>query len=115
MHAGRAALSDYVLNPDEERSGLHRQGRVSDFERTRRHVLVRQDFAGKSVRRVNLSFPHLFSRGVSSFAGNLLGTPVQHRGAAERRHYGTTVPLQLVGEDWKPISRLKPQVNNNSR
>ncbi|XP_026171154.1 disintegrin and metalloproteinase domain-containing protein 12 isoform X1 [Mastacembelus armatus] len=44
-----------------------------------------------------------------SAEGNLLSTTVQHRPTAEQKHYGTTVPLQLVGQDWKPISQLKSQ------
>ncbi|TNN73858.1 hypothetical protein EYF80_015875 [Liparis tanakae] len=34
---------------------------------------------------------------------------VRHRPTARQKHYGTTVPLQLVGRDWKPIGRLRPQ------
>ncbi|XP_068439208.1 disintegrin and metalloproteinase domain-containing protein 12 [Clinocottus analis] len=41
--------------------------------------------------------------------GNLLSTTAPHRPTAKQKHYGTTVPLQLVGQDWKPISRLKSQ------
>ncbi|XP_074519639.1 disintegrin and metalloproteinase domain-containing protein 12 [Halichoeres trimaculatus] len=44
-----------------------------------------------------------------SAEGNHVGTNVQHRPTAKQKHYGTTVPLQLVGQDWKPISQLKPQ------
>ncbi|XP_022049875.1 disintegrin and metalloproteinase domain-containing protein 12 [Acanthochromis polyacanthus] len=42
-----------------------------------------------------------------SVEGSLLSTSVQHR--PKQKHYGTTVPLQLVGQDWKPISQLKSQ------
>ncbi|CAJ1080241.1 disintegrin and metalloproteinase domain-containing protein 12-like isoform X1 [Xyrichtys novacula] len=41
--------------------------------------------------------------------GDHVGTTVRHRPTAKQKHYGTTVPLQLVGQDWKPISQLKPQ------
>lgn len=51
---------------------------------------------------------------IFSFTGNLLSTTVQHRPTAKQKHYGTTVPLQLVGQDWKPISQLKSQVKNSS-
>lgn len=51
---------------------------------------------------------------VPSLTGNLLRATVQHRQTAKQKHYGTTVPLQLVGQDWKPISQLKSQVKNNS-
>ncbi|XP_038592192.1 disintegrin and metalloproteinase domain-containing protein 12-like [Micropterus salmoides] len=44
-----------------------------------------------------------------SAEGNHLSTPLLHRPTAKQKHYGTTVPLQLVGQDWKPISQLKSQ------
>ncbi|KAM8836151.1 disintegrin and metalloproteinase domain-containing protein 12 isoform 3-T3 [Spinachia spinachia] len=44
-----------------------------------------------------------------SAEGNLLSTTLKHRPTARQKHYGTTVPLQLVGRDWKPISRLGSQ------
>lgn len=50
---------------------------------------------------------------IFSFAGDLRSTTVQHRPTAKQKHYGTTVPLQLVGQDWKPVSQLKPQVKNS--
>ncbi|XP_075999625.1 disintegrin and metalloproteinase domain-containing protein 12 [Genypterus blacodes] len=37
------------------------------------------------------------------------GLNVQRRPTAKQKHYGTTVPLQLVGQDWKPVSSLKSQ------
>ncbi|XP_034050390.1 disintegrin and metalloproteinase domain-containing protein 12-like [Thalassophryne amazonica] len=37
------------------------------------------------------------------------GTTLQHRPTAKQKHYGTTVPLQLVGQDWKPFSQQKSQ------
>ncbi|XP_028990260.1 disintegrin and metalloproteinase domain-containing protein 12-like [Betta splendens] len=42
---------------------------------------------------------------------NLLSTTAEPRAAAaaRRRLYGTTVPLQLVGRDWKSIEQLKAQ------
>ena len=49
-----------------------------------------------------------------SFTGSLLSTTVQHRPTAKQKHYGTTVPLQLVGKEWKPTSQLPIQVNNSS-
>ncbi|XP_034563027.1 disintegrin and metalloproteinase domain-containing protein 12-like isoform X2 [Notolabrus celidotus] len=48
-------------------------------------------------------------RPVTSHLGNHVGTNVQHRPTAKQKHYGTTVPLQRVERDWKPISQLKPQ------
>lgn len=50
---------------------------------------------------------------IFSLTGNRL--TVQHRPTAKQKHYGITVPLQLVGQDWKPISQLKSQVNNCSK
>ncbi|XP_034426097.1 disintegrin and metalloproteinase domain-containing protein 12-like [Hippoglossus hippoglossus] len=45
----------------------------------------------------------------TSAEGNLSSTTDRHTPTAKQKHYGTTVPLQLVGQDWKPISSLKPQ------
>ncbi|XP_077407311.1 disintegrin and metalloproteinase domain-containing protein 12 isoform X2 [Vanacampus margaritifer] len=33
----------------------------------------------------------------------------QHRPTAKQKHYGTTIPLQLVGQDWKPMHLLQTQ------
>ncbi|KAL3967888.1 NLR family CARD domain-containing protein 3 [Sarotherodon galilaeus] len=46
---------------------------------------------------------------LKSVKGNPPSTVVPHRPTARQKHYGTTVPLQLVGKDWKPISQLKSQ------
>ncbi|KAF3704281.1 Disintegrin and metalloproteinase domain-containing protein 12 [Channa argus] len=43
--------------------------------------------------------------------GSLLRTTAQDRSTAKKKHYGTTVPLQLIGQDWKTISLLKSQSN----
>ncbi|KAI4807439.1 hypothetical protein KUCAC02_027246, partial [Chaenocephalus aceratus] len=40
---------------------------------------------------------------------SLLSMTVQHRPTAKQKHYGTTVPLQLVGKEWKPTSQLPIQ------
>lgn len=45
-----------------------------------------------------------------SFTGNPLRTAAQHGATAKQKHYDTAVPLQLVGEEWKPVSQLKSQV-----
>ncbi|CAB1416665.1 unnamed protein product, partial [Pleuronectes platessa] len=45
----------------------------------------------------------------TSAEGNLSSTADRHTPTAKQKHYGTTVPLQLVGQDWKPIGSLKPQ------
>jgi len=56
----------------------------------------------------------VFSHGVLIFfAGNPLSPSVRHRPAAKQKHYGTTVPLQLVGQDWKPVGRLRSQVKRS--
>ncbi|KAA8581420.1 hypothetical protein FQN60_003001 [Etheostoma spectabile] len=44
-----------------------------------------------------------------SVEGNVWSATVQHRPTAKQKHYGITVPLQLVGQDWKPINQLKSQ------
>uniref|UniRef100_UPI003AAC84A6 disintegrin and metalloproteinase domain-containing protein 12 n=1 Tax=Centroberyx gerrardi TaxID=166262 RepID=UPI003AAC84A6 len=44
-----------------------------------------------------------------SSEGNVLSTTVRHRPTARQKHYGTTVPFLLVGQDWKPLSLLKSQ------
>ncbi|KAM7370644.1 hypothetical protein PAMP_010173 [Pampus punctatissimus] len=41
--------------------------------------------------------------------GDHLSATVQRRQTAKQKHYGTTVPLQLIGQDWKPISQIKSQ------
>ncbi|XP_037836939.1 disintegrin and metalloproteinase domain-containing protein 12-like isoform X2 [Kryptolebias marmoratus] len=41
--------------------------------------------------------------------GNPLRTAGQHGATARQKHYETTVPLQLVGGEWKPVSQLKSQ------
>ncbi|KAF3853751.1 hypothetical protein F7725_014439 [Dissostichus mawsoni] len=45
----------------------------------------------------------------TSAEGSLLSTTVQHSPTAKQKHYGTTVPLQLVGKEWKPTSQLPIQ------
>ncbi|XP_029384136.1 disintegrin and metalloproteinase domain-containing protein 12 isoform X2 [Echeneis naucrates] len=45
----------------------------------------------------------------TSAQGNLLNPTFQRSPTTRQTHYGTTVPLQLVGHDWKPISQLKSQ------
>ncbi|XP_061788037.1 disintegrin and metalloproteinase domain-containing protein 12-like [Nerophis lumbriciformis] len=43
------------------------------------------------------------------------GSPsVQHRPTAKLKHYQTTVPLQLVGQDWKPIHQIQSQSHPTS-
>lgn len=89
-------------------------------EKKRKKVPVRRQHSGLTLLKIckkskTLKFFVLFSRAASSFAGNLLGTTVQHRQKAKQGPYGTTVPLQLVGKDWNPISKLKPQVSHNRR
>lgn len=49
---------------------------------------------------------------IFSFTG--LGKRVQGGSTAKQKHYGTTVPLQLVGQEWKPVSQLQSQVGNSS-
>ncbi|KAF7661478.1 hypothetical protein LDENG_00260940 [Lucifuga dentata] len=39
---------------------------------------------------------------------------IQQRPTAKHKHYGTTVPRQLVGQDWKPFSLLKNQSHSAS-
>lgn len=39
------------------------------------------------------------------------GETDQRRPTAKQRHYGTTVPLQLLGGDWRPVEQLKSQVS----
>lgn len=51
------------------------------------------------------------------FVASLTGDPLrtaQHRLTAKQKHFGTTVPLQLVGQDWKPVSQLESQVKDNT-
>lgn len=57
-------------------------------------------------------YSHMVFIFFSSFfiTGNLLSPTLQHRPTAKQKHYGTTVPLRLVGQDWKPLSQLKSQV-----
>ncbi|MED6255157.1 hypothetical protein ATANTOWER_005395, partial [Ataeniobius toweri] len=40
---------------------------------------------------------------------NLLGVVVEQGPTAKLKHSETTVPLQLVGQKWKPVSELKSQ------
>lgn len=48
------------------------------------------------------------------FTGSLLGATVRPSQTSKQERYGTTVPLQLVGQEWKPISQLRSQVKNDS-
>ncbi|XP_031678004.1 disintegrin and metalloproteinase domain-containing protein 12, partial [Oncorhynchus kisutch] len=41
--------------------------------------------------------------------GRPLATTNQQRSTAKLKHYGTTVPLLLVGEEWRPVSLLQSQ------
>ncbi|XP_068161483.1 disintegrin and metalloproteinase domain-containing protein 12-like isoform X2 [Antennarius striatus] len=49
----------------------------------------------------------------ASAKGDLSRPTVHHESspaaAAAQKHYGTTLPLQLIGRDWKPISELRSQ------
>ncbi|KAG7513266.1 hypothetical protein JOB18_003351 [Solea senegalensis] len=47
---------------------------------------------------------------IISATGKNLSTTDLHTPTAKQKHYGTTVPLLLDGQDWKPLSQLKPQV-----
>uniref|UniRef100_A0A3P9K993 ADAM metallopeptidase domain 12 n=1 Tax=Oryzias latipes TaxID=8090 RepID=A0A3P9K993_ORYLA len=49
----------------------------------------------------------LMSQKIHSAEG--LGKRVQGGSTAKQKHYGTTVPLQLVGLEWKPVSQLQSQ------
>ncbi|XP_054898583.1 disintegrin and metalloproteinase domain-containing protein 12-like isoform X4 [Poeciliopsis prolifica] len=46
---------------------------------------------------------------VHSAEGNLLGVVVENEPTAKWKHFETTVPLQLVGQEWKPVSKLTSQ------
>lgn len=76
------------------------------------HGLVLQMLRDFRLKEEHFEVFCVFSHGIYIFSltGNLLSTTVQHRPTAKQKHYGTTVPLQLVGQDWKPISQLKPEV-----
>lgn len=49
-----------------------------------------------------------------SFTGNLLGVVVETKSTTKSKHSETTVPLQLVGQEWKPVSKLTSQVDIRS-
>lgn len=79
------------------------------------HGLVLQMLKEFRIKEEHFVFC-VFSHGINIFfffTGNVLSTTVQHRPTAKQKHYGTTVPLQLIGQDWKPISQLKSQVKNS--
>ncbi|XP_056153190.1 disintegrin and metalloproteinase domain-containing protein 12 [Lampris incognitus] len=41
--------------------------------------------------------------------GNHLNSTIQHRPTAKQKNYRTTVPLLLVGHNWKPVTLLQSQ------
>ncbi|XP_054656771.1 disintegrin and metalloproteinase domain-containing protein 12-like isoform X2 [Dunckerocampus dactyliophorus] len=49
--------------------------------------------------------------GIGHTAGS---STVQPTPTAKQKRYGTTVPLQLFGQDWKPIHQLQPQSHPSS-
>lgn len=98
--AGRNSLSALFVGKRSHVVWRDGRGRVAQTQR-------RKHFWSFSLRVLTCYFyVFLF------FAGDLL--TVRHRPTARQKHYGTTVPLQRVGRDWKPIGQLQSQVENSS-
>lgn len=71
------------------------------------NLQMSRDFEEKSE-----TFKFFFSS--VSFTGNLLGVVVEKESTTKSKHSETTVPLQLVGQEWKPVSKLTSQVDIGS-
>lgn len=76
-----------------------------------KYIQIPREFRVKNTFKFSLHSHLLF---IFSFIGNPPSAIVPHRPTARQKHYATTEPFQLVGEDWKPISQLQSQVANSS-
>lgn len=54
------------------------------------------------------------SLGSKPATGSVLSRTGERRPTAKQKHYGTTVPLQLVGDEWKPITLPKDKSHPTS-
>ncbi|XP_055767083.1 disintegrin and metalloproteinase domain-containing protein 19-like [Salvelinus fontinalis] len=62
------------------------------------HVLLITTCSGEDVRSSN-----------KTTEGKPFTTTNQQRSTAKLKHYGTTVPLLLVGKEWRPVTLLQSQ------